>query len=57
LMEWRMAGGNWSTRRKPAPAPLCPPQTPPDYVPAPPSSLSATRLMLRFACFVAIPPL
>jgi hypothetical protein len=25
-VEWRLAGGHRSTRRKPAPAPLCPPQ-------------------------------
>jgi hypothetical protein len=28
LVEWWLARGNRSTRRKPAPVPLCPPQTP-----------------------------
>jgi hypothetical protein len=27
----KIGRGNWSTRRKPAPAPLCPPQIPHDY--------------------------
>jgi hypothetical protein len=28
LVEWWFGRGNRSTRRKPAPVPLCPPQTP-----------------------------
>jgi hypothetical protein len=48
--------GNQSTRRKPAPIPLCPPQTPtccPDVNPGRPGGKPATK---RLSCGTALTP-